>query len=675
MAEESPEGGHGHLVIHEYETTGELAEGGLRRWRATEGITGKAYTQRATEYHPDVTIGDEYIPFFAGVRSEVAAPLRIGDSVLGVLDVESNRPHHFTSDYVQWVDFLAEQAAFALATIDRAVKTHLEITLADLSQRIDKGIDDMRRRTEVRHIVAGELDARAAITKVRDARNDLVRVVIDTLLPLTGSWVGRFLIALNAYSGDGDDINVTGGRLFYLVSTDQAEETNAELRFFPLTEGVSGKAFQEQRQIVFNDLKSRPDEYFDANPARDSLSGIFLPVWEGTRISGILNIESAHAQAFTPEIIRAFQIAADLASKIVTTARLRILVLLRQQLREFETVILRLSSADVTGFMAVALANAAELSSIDTGWGTVMMLSQPFPAGPPTEDQRFAVTYAPGASAAVAVAEDQSRVTYPIFVEAMRTKRPVLVLDAWAMGADQTADSPWTSHEVRSIICVPLLRPPEGGQERPAGGESAGNRAGLDDRESVGVLALAHRNPAEFSEYDKEMLSLFAESVIQGLKNIKLLEARKELMDRLRHDMSRAVQPLTHYVDGAHEAIADALAATDLQAALGDVRDVRDATTRIASLLELVVDLANWFLDLSNDDLRPERDTARGSAQEVIASAQGSLTALARQYGHQLVWDVPPVPPIVVEGGERRARLIRAALFQYIDNALKYGNA
>ena len=65
---------------------------------------------------------EHYIPYFLNAKSEVATPLIIGDTVLGVLDVEADEQDHFTSDYVDWIEFLARQAAFALSVIERAIK-------------------------------------------------------------------------------------------------------------------------------------------------------------------------------------------------------------------------------------------------------------------------------------------------------------------------------------------------------------------------------------------------------------------------------------------------------------------------------------------------------------------------------------------------------------------------
>ena len=78
----------------------------LDRWDISEGITGRAYRTRTPQVSPDVTKDPKFIAAFAGVRSDLAIPLVRGNEVLGVLDVESDRPHHYTREHAAWGTFL-----------------------------------------------------------------------------------------------------------------------------------------------------------------------------------------------------------------------------------------------------------------------------------------------------------------------------------------------------------------------------------------------------------------------------------------------------------------------------------------------------------------------------------------------------------------------------------------
>jgi len=53
-------------------------------------------------------------PDLAGTQSELALPLKSGDEIIGVLDIQSTEPNHFTEDDVSILSILADQVAIAL---------------------------------------------------------------------------------------------------------------------------------------------------------------------------------------------------------------------------------------------------------------------------------------------------------------------------------------------------------------------------------------------------------------------------------------------------------------------------------------------------------------------------------------------------------------------------------
>lgn len=86
----------------------------LRIKVGSEGITGHAARLHQALYVPDVTLDPRYIPGSAGTRSELAIPLRVGDRLLGVLDVQDAAPHAFSPATVRVLTQFADQAAIAI---------------------------------------------------------------------------------------------------------------------------------------------------------------------------------------------------------------------------------------------------------------------------------------------------------------------------------------------------------------------------------------------------------------------------------------------------------------------------------------------------------------------------------------------------------------------------------
>lgn len=57
-------------------------------------------------------------PMLPNTRSEVAIPLKVGDNVLGVLDVQSTQPEAFTQDDVSTLQIMADQLALAIQRVE-----------------------------------------------------------------------------------------------------------------------------------------------------------------------------------------------------------------------------------------------------------------------------------------------------------------------------------------------------------------------------------------------------------------------------------------------------------------------------------------------------------------------------------------------------------------------------
>ncbi len=76
-----------------------------------KGLTGAAAESQQVVLVGDVTKDPRYIATESDIRSEVAVPLILHDRVIGVMDLESERPSFFTDDHVRALSLLAPQIA------------------------------------------------------------------------------------------------------------------------------------------------------------------------------------------------------------------------------------------------------------------------------------------------------------------------------------------------------------------------------------------------------------------------------------------------------------------------------------------------------------------------------------------------------------------------------------
>jgi len=84
------------------------------RLKIGEGITGYVAQTKKTYYAPDVKKDIHYIEYAPTSRSEIAVPLKVGDRVIGVLNVEADLVDAFSREDIRMLESVSHQAAIAI---------------------------------------------------------------------------------------------------------------------------------------------------------------------------------------------------------------------------------------------------------------------------------------------------------------------------------------------------------------------------------------------------------------------------------------------------------------------------------------------------------------------------------------------------------------------------------
>ncbi|HKM67672.1 MAG TPA: PP2C family protein-serine/threonine phosphatase [Candidatus Acidoferrum sp.] len=98
-----------------------------------QGITGAAASERRTIRVVDVRLDPRYISCGGDVevRSELVVPLLLRDRLVGVLDLESTKPHAFSAEHERLLNILGSYIAVALENsrlFEEARESHLRMT-------------------------------------------------------------------------------------------------------------------------------------------------------------------------------------------------------------------------------------------------------------------------------------------------------------------------------------------------------------------------------------------------------------------------------------------------------------------------------------------------------------------------------------------------------------------
>jgi len=84
------------------------------RIKVGEGVTGLAAQHREPILVGDVSQDARYISGIPNVRSELAVPLIVKNRLIGVIDIESPQPNHFTEEHKRLLTLIASRMAVGI---------------------------------------------------------------------------------------------------------------------------------------------------------------------------------------------------------------------------------------------------------------------------------------------------------------------------------------------------------------------------------------------------------------------------------------------------------------------------------------------------------------------------------------------------------------------------------
>jgi PAS domain S-box-containing protein len=141
-----------------------------------EGITGWV-----ARYGQSVRLGDvrqdpRYYPLREGIRSEMCVPLRLGDQILGVVNVESSRPDAYNEDDQHVLETVAAQMAVAVqnARLYEQMQQYAEGLEARVAERTTERVQAEREAQERRLYLEAVLASAPDAIVTLDAQHRVV---------------------------------------------------------------------------------------------------------------------------------------------------------------------------------------------------------------------------------------------------------------------------------------------------------------------------------------------------------------------------------------------------------------------------------------------------------------------------------------------------------------------
>ncbi len=248
-----------------------------RRIKLNEGITGRVAAENKSLLISDLkNYSGSFVPVMHDEsRSELAVPIFLSDRVIGVLNVESPLPNHFSEHDLRLFKALAGQSAIAIQNAQRY----------EAIQMAYKEINKERRRFEALATINRVIGGMQSVDEVIQA---LLRVMGDVLVV-----ENRSILLYDSTK----DVLVVNPSAYYQIDPDKRSQTTIKVGT-DSEPGLTAWAARHSVSIRVDDVR-KDSRYF--NLISNTLSEMAVPMMLGNRVIGVLNLESNEVAYFTDD--------------------------------------------------------------------------------------------------------------------------------------------------------------------------------------------------------------------------------------------------------------------------------------------------------------------------------------------------------------------------------------
>ncbi len=221
-------------------------------------------------------------PLLPETRAEAAIPLKVGDRILGVLDVQSDEPFAFTEDNLRSMQILSDQLAIAVVNTELFAETQEHLSQHRLLHHITTTAASGTTLEEALEGAVNGLQVTLGGDRVAILLADRVEQILEVK-------------ALVGYSEDVTRLKI------------------------PFGSGVTGWVAAHRRALRLNDV-NKDSRYIQASP--NTRSELAVPMIYRNELLGVINVESEQLDAYSDNDEEMLGILSGSLAAIIANARL-----------------------------------------------------------------------------------------------------------------------------------------------------------------------------------------------------------------------------------------------------------------------------------------------------------------------------------------------------------------
>ncbi len=257
-----------------------------------EGITGRVAQTGEPAMLQDVSSEKDHVPAIPSTRSEVCVPMKIGDRVIGGINVESPQADAFDEGDLSFLTTIASQLAISL---DNA-RLFDELRRTDADQR--RRVEELTTLRQISNRLLSSLDLSTVLQGIAESALHLVKAT-----------------DVHLYLYDEETQTFTSGTSLWTTGESQN-------LFVPRATGITMTAVRERRPIVIQDATSHPLYTRDDAQGWNVKAIASFPLMNHDAVVGAFNVAFVEPHTFTEDELRVLTMMADQAAIAVDNARL-----------------------------------------------------------------------------------------------------------------------------------------------------------------------------------------------------------------------------------------------------------------------------------------------------------------------------------------------------------------